>query len=202
MRIAIFGSTGGTGRPLLAEAVRRGHEVTAFARQARALDGTPGLAAIVEGDARDLSMAAKAVAGQQAVIMTVSGRGEPGVHTTIARTVVEAMDTSAVPRLIATSAYGIVATKPYVAAPLIRRIFRAVFAEQAAADEIVAASDLDWTIARATRLTGGQPRRPARIDTELLRSGPYSLSRQAYANVLLDLAENGDYPRQFVNVTG
>ncbi|HLJ99444.1 MAG TPA: NAD(P)-binding oxidoreductase [Streptosporangiaceae bacterium] len=202
MRIAVFGSTGGNGRLLLAQAVRRGHEVTAFARQARALDDTPGLAGIVEGDARDLSLAAKAVAGQQAVIMTVSGGGEPGVGTAIARTVVQAMDASGVPRLVATSAYGIVARKPYVAAPLIRRIFRAVFADQAAADEVIAASDLDWTIARATRLVGGQPRRPARVDTALFRGGPYSVSRQAYASVLLDLAENGGHPRQFVNVTG
>ena len=36
MRFAVFGSTGGNGRLVLAEGVRHGHEVTAFARKASA----------------------------------------------------------------------------------------------------------------------------------------------------------------------
>ena len=39
MKIAVFGSTGGNGRLILDEAMRRGHEVTAFARRGGALAG-------------------------------------------------------------------------------------------------------------------------------------------------------------------
>ena len=87
----MFGSTGGTGRLILAGASRRGHEVTAFARRPGALAGVPGLAAVVEGDGRDQDLAAKAVSGQEAVIMTVSGRGQPGVVAAVARAVTAAM---------------------------------------------------------------------------------------------------------------
>ena len=153
MRMAVFGSTGGNGRLILDEAVRRGHEVTAFARRAGALAEVTGLAAVVEGDGRDQADADKAVAGQHAVIMTVSGRGEPGVAPTIARTLVTAMAAIDVSRLVATSSYGIVATRPYVLASVVRRVFRTAFADQHAANQVIEASDLDWTILRATRLT-------------------------------------------------
>jgi putative NADH-flavin reductase len=47
MKITVIGSTGGNGRLVLDEAVRRGHEVTAFARQAPALAGVAGAAGTI-----------------------------------------------------------------------------------------------------------------------------------------------------------
>jgi putative NADH-flavin reductase len=202
MRMAVFGSTGGNGRLILDEAVRRGHEVTAFARRAGALVEVTGLAAVVEGDGRDRADADKAVAGQHAVIMTVSGRGEPGVAPAIARALVTAMAAHDVSRLVATSSYGMVATRPYVLASVVRRVFRTAFADQHAADRVIEASDLDWTILRATRLTPRPASRPPRLGTELFTTGPYSLARAAYAASLVDLAENGTHVRQVVNITG
>jgi uncharacterized protein YbjT (DUF2867 family) len=199
MRIAVFGSTWGNGRLILREAVRRGHDVTAFARRADALADMPGLAAVVGGDGRDRAAVEQAVAGQQAVVMTVSGRGEPGG---IARTVTAVMTSLKVRRLVATSAYGLVATRPYVLAPLVRRVFGKTFADQLAADQIVEASDLDWTIVRATRLTGGPAKRPPRQSTGLFTRGAYRVARIAYATALRDLAGNDAYARQIVNVTG
>jgi uncharacterized protein YbjT (DUF2867 family) len=201
MKIAVFGSTGGNGRLIVREGIRRGHEVTAFARRASALADVSGLAAVVEGDGRDPDAVGKAVAGQQAVVMTVSG-SEPGVVSGIARTVTVAMETAGVSRLVATSAYGLVATHPYVLASIVRRIFAKTYAEQLSADRAVEASDLDWTILRATRLTGGPAKRPGRRTTELFTSGPYSLHRVVFATALLDLAEDRDYIHQIVNITG
>jgi putative NADH-flavin reductase len=201
MKLAVFGATGGTGPFVLREAVLRGHEVTAFARSPEKLAAPSTLASIVTGDARDLDAAAAAAQGQDAVIMTVSGRGQPGVLREIALAVTTAMSEAGVSRLVATSAYGIVATKPYLVAGLVRRIFAATFADQAAADEVVQATDLRWTIARATRLLEKPAKRPARTSTELFSTGPYSLSRDAWAGVLMDLAESGTHVRQIVNVT-
>jgi uncharacterized protein YbjT (DUF2867 family) len=202
MKLAVFGATGGTGPFVLREAVLRGHEVTAFARRPEALVAPSTLASIVTGDARDLDAAAAAVQGQDAVIMTVSGRGQPGALAEIAQAVTTAMSEARVSRLIATSAYGIVATKPYLVAGLVRRIFAATFADQAAGDEVVQATDLDWTIARATRLLDKPARRPARTSSSLFSNGPYSLARDAWAQVLMDLAESEAHARRIVNVTG
>ena len=203
MKITVFGSTGGTGRLLLEEGVRRSHEITAFARQASALDGVAGLAEIVEGDARDSVPVTRAIDGCDAVIVTVAGRGQPDVATAIARTVTAAMLDTNVRRLIATSAYGMVATRPYVMAPLVRLLFGKAFADQRAADEVIAASGLDWTIVRATRLVASAaPDTSPRLSTEHFARGPWSLSRAAYASELLDLAEAGTYLRDTVNTTG
>lgn len=203
MKITVFGSTGNTGRLLLEEGVRRGHEITAFARQATALDGVAGLAEIVQGDARDSAPVARAIEGRNAVIVTVAGRGQPDVATAIARTVTAAMLDTNVRRLIATSAYGMIATRPYVMAPLVRLLFGKAFADQLAADEVIAASRLDWTIVRATRLVASAaPDTGPRVSTEHFVKGPWSLSRAAYASELLDLAQADIYVRETVNTTG
>jgi putative NADH-flavin reductase len=202
MKIAVFGSTGGNGRLVLAEGIRRGHEVTAFARDASALAEVDGLADVIEGDGRDRVAAEKAIAGQAAVIVTVSGRGETDVAAGIARTVTVAMESLGVPRLVAASAYGMVATRPYILAGVVRRIFAQGFADQAAADRIIASSELDWTILRGTRLTTRPAHGQARRSTGLFTKGPYSLARSAFAAALLDLAQDRTAVRQIVNITG
>lgn len=202
MKIAVFGSTGGNGRLVLADGIRRGHEVTAFARDAGALAGVTGLAAVTEGDGQDRIAVEKAITGQDAVIVTVSGRGEAGVMAGIAGTVTAAMEALGVSRLVTASAYGMVATRPYLLAGVVRRIFAREFADQAAADEIIAASELDWTILRGTRLTGEPAKGPGRRSTALFERGPYSLPRSAFAAALVDLAEERASVRQIVNITG
>ncbi|HTC68003.1 MAG TPA: NAD(P)-binding oxidoreductase [Acidothermaceae bacterium] len=202
MRIAVFGSTGGTGAYVIREAIARGHDVTAFARRPEALAEMTGLAEVVQGDARDVDAASKAIAGQDVVIVTVSGRGQPDVVRDVSRAVTVAMGSLGVSRLVATSAYGLVATRPLVLAGLVRRIFAKPFSDQLAADHVIQATDLTWTIARATRLTSAKGMTPPRISTELFRTGPYSLGRARWADVLLDLAQDGGFERHIVNVTG
>jgi putative NADH-flavin reductase len=202
MKIAVFGSTGGNGRLVIADGIRRGHEVTAFARDAGALAEVDGLADVIEGDGRDRVAVEKAIAGQAAVIVTVSGRGETDVAAGIARTVTAAMESLGVPRLVAASAYGMVATRPYILAGVVRRIFAQGFADQAAADRIIASSELDWTILRGTRLTARPAQGQARRSTGLFTKGPYSLARSAFAAALVDLAQDRAAVRQIVNITG
>jgi hypothetical protein len=136
------------------------------------------------------------------VIMTVSGRGEAGVVAGIAGTVTAAMESLGVSRLVAASAYGMVATRPYVVAGVVRRVFAKGFADQADADRIIASSELDWTILRGTRLTGKPADGPARRSTGLFTRGPYSLARSAFAAALVDLAQDRTAARQIVNITG
>lgn len=202
MKITVFGSTGATGRLLLDEGVRRGHAITAFARQASALDGSRGLESVIEGDARDPGPVARAIEGRDAVIVTVAGRGQPDVATAIARTITNCMLTADVRRLVTTSSYAMVATRPYVLAPFVRRMFGKALVDQRAADEVIAASDLDWTIARATRLVESTEQRTVRQSPELFTRGPWSLSRVAYAALLLDLTQANAHARQIINTTG
>ncbi|MFE2412712.1 MULTISPECIES: NAD(P)-dependent oxidoreductase [unclassified Kitasatospora] len=76
MRITVFGSTGNVGSRVVAEALARGHEVTAVVRDPGKPHGLPATAATAVGDARDAEDVARLAAGQDVVITTT--RPAPG----------------------------------------------------------------------------------------------------------------------------
>jgi putative NADH-flavin reductase len=70
MKIALIGATGNVGRRVTAEAVGRGHEVVAIARDVSKLDAQAGLTP-VQADLTDKPAIGKAIAGADAVILSV-----------------------------------------------------------------------------------------------------------------------------------
>ncbi len=70
MKLAIIGATGRVGSRLTAEALRRGHQVTAIARNPEKLAPGPGLT-LVRGDLRQPEEMVRLLAGHDAVISAV-----------------------------------------------------------------------------------------------------------------------------------
>ncbi|MEU8923034.1 NAD(P)H-binding protein [Kitasatospora sp. NPDC048545] len=68
MRITVFGATGNVGGRVVAEALARGHQVTAVLRDPAKPHGLPSAAAIAVGDARNPADVARIAAGQDAVV--------------------------------------------------------------------------------------------------------------------------------------
>lgn len=66
-KIAIIGATGRAGSQLLEEALRRGHTVTAIARNTAALAARPGLT-VKQADALDANALQQAISGSDVVI--------------------------------------------------------------------------------------------------------------------------------------
>ena len=64
VKLVVFGSTGGTGRELVRQALELEHEVTAFARHAQALGISHERLRIVEGDALQQVSVDAAIRGQ------------------------------------------------------------------------------------------------------------------------------------------
>lgn len=203
MNVTVIGSAGRTGRLVLAEAVRRGHKVTAFTRRAEALAALSDLAAVVIGDGRDPQAVRQAVAHADAVIAIVSAPGRKGPHHTaaVAEVLTEAMSEAGTRRLVVTSAYPIVAVRPRLPMALLRRVFADAYADAGRMERIVRASDLDWTVVRLNRLTDGPARGRVRISRGLL-DRPASLTRADAAAVLLDVLADSAYARTAVNVGG
>lgn len=77
MKIAIFGGTGAVGSRVVAEAVRRGHAVTALSRR-RPTQPLPDGAAWQQGDAADPAAVAKAAAANDVVVAAHGPTREPG----------------------------------------------------------------------------------------------------------------------------
>ncbi len=160
MKLIIFGSTGGTGRELVQQALDHGHAVTAFARDPRALDTHDGLRTVA-GDALDSASVERAVAGHEAVVCALGkpATGPGRLRSEGTANIVRAMQRSGSRRLVCLSTIGIEETRPLMA-PLYRYVLvptllRRTFAEHARQEAVVRSSELDWTIVRAGVLGDG-----------------------------------------------
>lgn len=175
VKLVVFGASGRTGRLVVAGALERGHEVTAFARATEALgDLAPRCARVVRGDVVDRVMVAEAMAGQDAVVYAVGPAGGQSAAVTAdgALRVVRVMQKYGVRRLIVLSATGAADDEDGASPSFFLRLFRGR-TQSASADpgdwrrmEItVRQSELDWTLVRPSKLMDG----PA---TGRYRAGP------------------------------
>lgn len=157
MKITIIGGSKGTGAQLANLARDAGHEVTALSRSGNA----PAGVRVITGDATDPAVAADAVAGADAVVVTVGGaKGVPHQRTAVTRAVIEAMKETGVRRLVVQSSLGAGDSASQLPGPL-RLIMRTALAKPLAdhneQERAVQGSGLDWTIVRPTGLTDKEP---------------------------------------------
>jgi putative NADH-flavin reductase len=144
----------------------------------------------------------EAIGGADAVICTIAGarRRDPHRLADVSRVLVPAVTDAGVRRLVVTSAYGMVAERPRLLAPLVRRLLAVTFADGREMERIVSAGDVDWTIVRPPKLTNGSPRGAYRASQDLFVKGPFALARRDLAAALLDITEDHAYARKAVNV--
>jgi putative NADH-flavin reductase len=200
VRVAVLGATGATGRLLVEELVRRGHEVAALTRAAPA-DGSPGVR-WVEGDARDAAALTQLVQDADAVVSALGPRkGDRTLHREVAPALVAAMTAAGVRRFVGVSGAGIdvpgdrKSVRDRVISALVRRLGGEAVRDKAVERELWAASDLDWTLVRPPRLVDGPA--SGRLEHAAHRSPRRtSLSRADLAVFVSDLAERPDYVRQ------
>jgi len=203
MKITVIGAAGRLGQRVVEEAARRDHQVTGLARHPERLARPDLLTGIAAGDGRDRDVVAGAVADADAVISTLPGgmRKDPHQAADVTRAVTTAMRDHGVHRLVITSVYPIVGTRPRTVMWLLRKVLATPYADIAEAEQITGASGLDWTIARLNRLTDKAPAGLPYASTGLLER-PTGLSRADAATLLVDLAETRDHARQALNVRG
>ena len=116
MKIALFGATGMIGQRILAEALRRGHEVTAIARDPSKVTATgPGLHTAV-GSVLDPQSVATLVSGQDAVVSAFSAGTSQPVESfpASARALIAGMTQAGVKRLIVVGGAGSLEVAPGV----------------------------------------------------------------------------------------
>jgi putative NADH-flavin reductase len=218
MKLTIFAATGGIGRQALDQAIAAGHDVTAVVRNPRNLSATP--ARIVTADLADADPAtlASAVAGADAVLSCLGARSkadsEAGLvrHGTLAITA--AMRAAGVRRIVVVSAapVGTVASpaRPapprydpgdgflmrHLLSPITKVAFGTSYADLAQMEDVLRASDLDWTVVRPPRLTNKPLTGSYRMAYDQNVRRGLSISRADVAHVMLRvLAEPGTFRR-------
>lgn len=157
MKITIVGGSQGTGAQLASLALAAGHEVTVLSRSGRAPQGVQAVA----GDATDPAAAARAVAGADAVVVTVGGaKGVAHQRAAVTRAVITAMQEQGVRRLLVQSSLGAGDSGSQLPGPL-GFITKAVLAKPLAdhneQEAAVTGSGLDWTIVRPSGLNDKEP---------------------------------------------
>lgn len=161
MKLLIFGSTGGTGRELVKQALEQGHTVTAYARSPEKLqDISHASLQVVRGDVLDPAAVERAVPGHDAVLSAIGAGAE---RTTLreegTRNIVEAMEKAGVQRLVCQSSLGVGdsrANLPFFTKYIIVPVFlRHAFADHERQEAIVKRSSLAWTIVRPPHLRNG-----------------------------------------------
>jgi len=207
MKITIFAATGGIGRQALDQAIAAGHDVTAVARNPRNLSATP--ARIVTADLSDADPAtlASAVAGADAVLSCLGSVSKADAEAGIAwrgtLAITEAMRASGVRRIVVVSAAP-VGTVPSPARPapprydpgdgfLMRHLlnpiakvaFGASYCDVAQMEDVLRASDLDWTVVRPPRLTNKPLTGTYRMTYDQNVRRGLSISRADVAHVML-----------------
>ena len=204
MRLLVVGATGGLGRLAVAEALSRGHEVTALMRDA-ARGGLPEQVNMARGDVLDPASLGSAVEGQDAVVSalgTPSPRQASSLLEDGTRNLVEAMQRASVPRLVCVTLLGTGDSKLNASSLyryVILRVLAPMVPDKENQERVVRDSGLEWVIVRPPRFTSQQRGHP-----RVLRSGDKGrvghVSRQGLARVLIDAAELPDYIRQAIVV--
>jgi putative NADH-flavin reductase len=163
MKLALLGSTGRTGRHVLDAALTRGHDVTVLVRDPMRLpDGLSPAVRVVTGSSTDRAALASLADGADAVVSTLGPTAKEGdLHTRTAEALVDVLSHSGPRRFVGVSGAGIdlpgdrKSLRDKLISAAIRRFGGAVVKDKPREYEILAASSLEWTLARAPRLVDG-----------------------------------------------
>jgi putative NADH-flavin reductase len=192
MRIALFGATGRTGRQFLEQADAAGHEITAVVRDPGSLTDRPRLSVVV-ANVMDPDAVGPHVAGQEAVVTTIGprqARNPTSVQTESTASIVSAMRHNGVRRLVVVSNSGMVTTGDgpvtrMAAKPILRRLLRHTWDDMRRMEDLVRASELDWTIVRPPMLTDGRRTGTYRFALDRNVRGGFRVSRADLADGIL-----------------
>jgi putative NADH-flavin reductase len=219
MKLTIFGATGGIGAELLRQALAAGHQVTVAVRNpaklAPGLNGTRVVTADL--DRSEPRMLESAVAGADAVLSGVGPRpmAKAGVAEHGTRAIVEAMQATGVRRIVVVSAAPI-STVPspgrphpptrdpgegflmrHLGTPFFKSVLRERYADLARMEDLLRASDLDWTIFRPPLLTNGRLTGTYRTAVRRNLRGGGRISRADVAHAMLAaVGERGTIGRE------
>lgn len=192
MKLTVFGATGRTGQQVVSQAIDAGHEVTAVVRRPDAISAASPQLLVVRGDLLDPQWNGQGVAGADAVLSAVGpkSRGATTLYSAGAAALLKAMASAGVRRIIAVSAAPVGPEElrsgmDRVAHPILWQFFRGPYEDMRRMEQVLAASDADWTVYRPPRLTNGPLTGRARTSVGKPPPGGWFVSRADLAAAML-----------------
>ena len=210
MKITLFGATGMIGQRILKEALDRGHEVIAIARDPSKITETGTGLTAVAGDVLDTQKVTELVAGSDAVVSSISpGAGSNDIYVKAADSLIAGLTAAGVKRIIFVGGAGSLEASPgvqLVDTPTFPEIYKA--RALAMRDELVhireTATGLDWTyISPSAFIHPGERTGTFRVGGDQLlvdSEGKSHISAEDYAIAVLDEIESGAHIKQRITV--
>ena len=165
MRLLIVGATGGTGRQLVAQALERGHHITAFARSPGKVRLRHPRLTVAVGDVLNRASVEAAVRGQDAVLCALGHKRWLYPNRILSegtRNILRAMEAHGVRRFVCETSLGV--GDSFARLGLIYTLFVIPFIlpfyfwDKERQEQAIRASGLDWVIVRPGALTNGLKR--------------------------------------------
>jgi putative NADH-flavin reductase len=173
-KILIVGSTGGTGRQLVLQALERGYLVTALARNPSKLGIEHPNLRIMQGDVLDYASIEAAVKGQEAVVSALGHKRYLGPSCILSegtKNIIRAMESQGVRRFVCQTSLGIGDSAGflgiYYTFLVIPFVVPFYFWDKTRQERLIAQSKLDWVIVRPGWLTNGEKRGRYRHGTNI-----------------------------------
>lgn len=165
MNILIIGSTGGTGKQLVLQALDRGHNVIAFARKSSKVKIIHDRLKVIEGDVLEVDSLKNAILGQDAVLCALGHKRwfyPTKILSEGTRNIIASMKEFGVKRLICETSLGLGETVGkmgiYYTFFVIPFILPFYFWDKRKQEKIIQSSELDWTIIRPGALNNRRAR--------------------------------------------
>jgi putative NADH-flavin reductase len=201
MKLVIFGSTGGTGLPLVKQALDKGHKVVAFVRTPSKMPYSHDNLTLVQGDAMNLTDIEQAITPDTDAVISVLAptKNSPSdMLPRAAQNIIDTMKNTGVQRLIYMSGAGVRVEQdePGLLDNVIRFALKTMAGDVLKQSELgvekVKNSGLNWTVVRAPMLTDAEHSGDYRVGWVGVGTGP-RLSRADAADFILSQLEEDEY---------
>ncbi|GAB4525857.1 MAG: SDR family oxidoreductase [Anaerolineae bacterium] len=204
-RIVILGATGGTGKALVEQAVKHGHDVVVVARNPDAVVAQEGNGSltVMKGNVLDAASLVPAFTGATGIISaagTGNARKSNGFYINSITTIVTAMRQAQVRRIVVIGSNGVVDNpdEPFWYRYFLKRYLQPLYDDMAQMEAYLrTANDIEWTVVRATWLRDTPMRGVYRIDERNAPRNGWRIGRYDVAHFMLDTFEQAKFIRKF-----
>ena len=213
MKILVLGATGRTGKHIITEALKRGHKISAIARDPGKLKDFN--IDITQGTPYDYDTVEKALSGCDAVINTLNVSRKTDnpwdalaapedLISKSAANAITAMEKNGIKRFVALGTIG--AGRSWKSAPAMLKFFvsmsnlKYAFRDHGKQEELLEKSSLDYTVCRAPMLSNKINKRGVAASPKGNKPASTVLSRNSAAEFFLNILENNQHIRETINL--
>lgn len=203
--IALLGGTGLAGSYLLREALARGYPLRVLSRSPQKLAYLGDRVTVIEGDARDPAVLDTLLQGADAVISAIGpvradGAAAKGISSTVTGNLIATMQRHGLTRYLVVSGAGVAApgddrnATGWWMRQLVKIRYPAILRDKQAEYQLLADSDLQWTVVRCPLIESGPYVQPAMVS--LATPATFRLRAAELAEFVLEQLETADYHRR------